>query len=199
MAGIELRDGWYWPEKDKGCWEWTLREHDLPQKIMAHVKNFDICIHAGANAGFYAKQYSKRFRIVVALEPHPLNFQCLSLNCPEDNIIKVNAAFGESHGWGSLVGDITGEENAGGWMLRPGKDFPVLTIDDFIGSVGLIHLDVEGHEHSALLGATQVLTHSPVVCLETIMKGDDNLAQNLLLCRGYKVLETLWHDTIYGM
>lgn len=196
LAGIELRDGWHWPVGDIGCWEWTNREHDLPEKIMAHVENFDICIHAGANAGFYAKQYAKRFKTVICLEPHPVNFQCLNLNVPEPNVIKIQAAFNDYHGWGALY-SVDGIYNAGGWKVVPGRDFPFLTLDDFTGEVGLIHLDVEGFEYEVLKGGEWTLKNSPVVALETIRPEKDILAHGLLESLGYSVAEKLPHDTIY--
>jgi FkbM family methyltransferase len=193
---IELRNGWHWPVGDTGCWDWTNREHDLPEKIMAHVTSFDLCIHAGANAGFYAKAYAKRFKKVIALEPHPVNFRCLCLNVPEDNVIKIYAGLGETHGWGSLF-SFDGVSNSGGWKTVPGEDFPILMIDDFMGRVDLIHLDVEGYEFEVLKGATRVLSFNPTVALETINPKKDALAKDLLTEFGYSVKEQLWHDTVY--
>ena len=163
---------------------------------MAHVKDFSLCIHAGANAGFYAKQYSKRFKTVIAVEPHPVNFQCLNLNVPEGNVIKIQGALGDCHGWGSLF-SFDGVSNMGGWKVVPGRDFPFLTIDDFLGEVGLIHLDVEGYEYEVLSGAQDALSSSPVVALETIRPEKDQLAREYLEGFGYSVKETLPHDTVY--
>ena len=194
---VEDREGWLWPVGDQGCWDWTQREADLPQTIMRHVTKFDICIHAGANAGFYAKQYAARFGRVLAFEPHPVNFYCLAQNVPELNVLKIQAALSMDRDWITLWNEFD-ERNSGGWQVRPGGDYPTLRIDDFVGNVGLIHLDVEGHEWLALEGARRVLKqHRPTVALETIRPPEDRQAVEILSEYGYTVAEKLRHDTIF--
>ena len=197
----ELREGWYWPVGDVGAWEWVfLRERTLPEKILKYVSDFDLCIHAGAHAGVYAKQYSQIFNRVLAVEPEPTNFHCLVNNVPEVNVIKLNCALGSTNHWCSIAPPWDGEKNSGGYMVGEGNSTPVLRIDDLIGNsqVGLIHLDVEGYEEMVLRGASSLLYYqSPIICLETIHPDKDRQAREFIRQFGYEIAEVLPHDTIY--
>lgn len=192
----ELREGWHWPTYDKAAWEWCYeRWKDLPDKILKYVHDFDLCVHAGANVGLYAKQYAALFQRVVAVEPEPTNFWCLTQNVPEPNVAKLQAVLGKSHGWCGLQNRFK-ETNCGGWSVGEGHLTPILKIDDFHGEVGLIHLDVEGYELEVLKGASETLYYqSPIVCLETVGHGPDCLS--FLRQFGYEIAEVLEHDTIY--
>jgi len=151
----------------------------------------------------YAKEYSKLFEKVLAFEPEPTNFWCLTQNVPERNVAKIQAALGGSRSWCGLD-NPGGEVNCGGWRTiqnratEYGHITPVMRIDDFVGVIGLIHLDVEGFELDVLKGAAKTLYYcSPIVCLETIGNGDDEGCRQYLRQFGYEIAEILEHDTIY--
>jgi FkbM family methyltransferase len=185
---IAGRMDWKWPKTDKGAWQWLNHEHNLPSIIAQHVTNFDTCIHAGAHAGFYAKQYAKMFNRVYAIEPHPVNFDCLCSNVDEQNVIKLQACLSDTRQLVSLR--TVDETNSGGYFITQGEDSLCIVTDDLLGNVGLIHLDVEGHELNVLKGATRILTdYSPVVTWIT--------AETYLNSLGYRVAAKLQHDTIY--
>ena len=198
---IENREGWSWPVGDVGAWDWVyLKERDLPQKILKYVTEFDLCINAGAHAGVYTKQYASVFNRVIAAEPEPTNFQCLTRNVPEANVAKLNCALGEFTHWCSMVPPENGVENSGGYSVGEGSSTPVLRIDDLVGNstVGLIHLDVEGYELEVLRGAVDLLTYQdPIICLETINPAKDRQAREFIEQFGYGIAEVLPHDTIY--
>lgn len=198
---VERRNGgrwgeWWWPANDVGAWQWLLHESDLPSRVVKHVDNFHTCIHAGAHAGFYAKQYAGLFKRVYAVEPQGTNFHCLVNNVDEFNVIKIQACLSnERHMVSLYTADAT---NSGGYFVCPGDDFLCIKMDDLIGDVGLIHLDVEGHEMLALQGGENILTtYSPVVVLETIPNYDHEPAEKYLQQFGYEIVERLPHDTIY--
>lgn len=195
---VETREGWLWPKTDQGAWEWCyIREQTLPEKILQYVTCFDVCIHAGANVGLYAKQYAKHFKRVIAVEPDPTNFYCLVNNVQEPNVIKIQGALGVSHGWCGLT-NPDGPTNCGGFTVAQGHAYPFIRIDDFEGEVGLIHLDVEGYESEALKGAQGLLYYqNPIICLETLRPDKDALAKNFIRQFGYEVAEVLPHDTIF--
>jgi len=194
----EIREGWHWPVEDRGVWEWCYQTwYDLPERICKYVTDWDICIHAGANIGLYAKKYASMFKRVIAVEPDPTNFWCLNQNVPEPNVVKLHAALGKSHGWCGLS-SRNGDTNCGSWRISEGHHTPFLLMDDFLGEIGLIHLDVEGYELEALKGANEILFYqAPIVCLETTGNGPDAQAREFLRQYGYEIAEELEHDTIY--
>jgi len=193
---IAGRMDWKWPKTDRGAWEWLNYEYNLPEIIARHVTNFDTCIQAGAHAGFYVKQYAQTFNRVYAVEPHPINFSCLCSNVTETNVIKLQACLSDTRQLVSLR--TVDETNSGGYFITSGEDSLCILADDLIGNVGLIHLDVEGHELNVLRGATRILSESsPVVVLETIPNYDWITAETFLNTLGYVVVDRLPHDTIY--
>jgi hypothetical protein len=52
---------------------------DVPINISKFVKNKDVLLQAGGNAGFYVKKYAEIFKNVYTFEPEPLLFFCLHL------------------------------------------------------------------------------------------------------------------------
>jgi FkbM family methyltransferase len=161
-----------------------------------------VVLHAGANCGFYAKQYAREVGQVLAIEPERVNFTALVLNCPEANVVKVQAALGAQAGATSFRTDH--DFNRGGFYAVEGSDVPILRIDDFgTFPIDLIHLDVEGFEKFALEGAEAVLVlNSPVVCVEMIEGGvrfgvTDAALSDWLFARGYELAERLPHDGIF--
>jgi FkbM family methyltransferase len=190
---VEMRDSWVWPKDDIGAWMWLNNEMDLPQRIRKHVSNFDTCIHAGAHAGIYTKQYAYMFRHIYAVEPQGRNFFCLTTNVHEENVTKIQACFSNKR---KRVNMYTADRtNSGGFFVTPGDDFHVILMDDLIGDVGLIHLDVEGHELEALQGGKELIDRcSPVIVLETIHPEKDKVAAEFLFELGYEVVELLGID-----
>ena len=198
---LEKRGDLWWPAVDHGCWAWMHASAGLPERLMAHCRQFRTAIVAGANAGFYVAAYAARFERVIAVEPEPLNFLALVLNCQQANVIKLQAALGCTHG---SVGVHTDHEiNCGGFYVTPGGFIPRLTIDDFAAEVDAIHLDVEGYEDHVIFGASWTLRkHRPAVMVESIGNGErygssDDAVGRMLVERGYTTAEKLPHDTIY--
>jgi FkbM family methyltransferase len=199
---LEKRGDLWWPRADHGCWEWMNRSPDLPDRLMAHCTGFGTVIVAGANAGFYVARYAERFERVIAVEPEPLNFLALTLNCQQANVVKIQAALGFLRDPLSLKNDH--ECNCGGFYIDETDGIvPVLRIDDIVTRVDAIHLDVEGYEAFALRGGEAVLAcDAPVVMVETIENGGrygvkDEYVSKLLAAAGYTQVERLEHDAIY--
>lgn len=198
------QDEWWWPKLDIGAWNSIRSQHDLPQRIMQHVKTFDVCINAGAHAGYYTKQYAKNFRMVYAVEPQPENFLCLVRNIEEQNVFKIQACLSNTP---HLVSIYSNEiSNTGGFHITPGDNVPCITIDSLPGHIDLIHLDVEGHEYEVLVGAKKKIEESsPVIALETIPNYNTKQAEKFLFDLGYVIAEIVYaphnpsepHDTIY--
>jgi FkbM family methyltransferase len=169
---------WLWPMEDHDCWNYfnnTERNlfannnknpyhlpHDIMELLPAEKRN--LVLQAGGNGGLYPAIYAGFFKQVVTFEPHYRWFACLSMNAPEDNVFKYRAALGNDN---EPIQIVIPNNNMGGMYMQPNGIIPKLKLDAFGLSPDLIHLDIEGAEHQALLGAQETITRSrPMIVLE---------------------------------
>jgi FkbM family methyltransferase len=195
-----------WPADDVWAWTWlNKKEHwDLPVKISKLCKKTDLVIQAGGNAGLYPKLYSSLFSTVMTFEPDFRNFFCLCHNVFEPNVFKYQAALGNStEPINITVNPLWDAENAGALRVQGQGKIPQLIIDSLGVAPDLIHLDIEGFEALALLGAEQTIkAYKPLIVLETNGSGNEygwpqSNIDKLLFGWGYQILETWGHDTVY--
>ncbi len=199
---VELRDGWHWPKTDINCWKFMQTYPNVPELISEFVSNKGTVVQAGGNCGFYVKKYAELFDSVYTFEPDWLNFYCLVNNVPEENVIKTQACLGNES---MLVNLAVKEVNRGKNFIKGNGIYPVYKIDNIgLTSCDLIHLDIEGFEYFALLGAIETIKKfKPVIAVEIwdqltdrFIK-DANLKLNeLLLGLGYAHKTTI-HDSDY--
>jgi FkbM family methyltransferase len=194
---IEQRQGWWWPKNDS-LEKRLLKYADLPQQIKKYVNSFDTAVQAGGNTGFYTAQYAAMFDTVYTFEPDYLNFQCMSRNLTEQNIIKLQACVGDTHG---LVGLNIVDRNRGENSVNGTGIYPMLTIDDLsLNSCNLIHLDIEGYELYAIKGAVNtIVKYKPTVVLEVWDHSDTQIQLEQLLAElDYKMVDILGgSDRVY--
>lgn len=197
---------WLWPKEDVWAWKWLnkIGHWDLPMQISKLCKTTNLVIQAGGNAGLYPKQYSKLFKNVVTLEPDYRNFVCLCENVKEINVTKYQKALGDRHTCINLETNPKWREtNTGALKIAGDGDIEQITLDSLGLEPCLIHLDIEGFEGFALLGAEKTIKKcKPLIVLETNGSGDDyNWPQNkineLLFSWGYKIHISWDHDTVY--
>jgi len=141
-------------------------------------------VHAGAFFGdFLPALAASRQGTVWAFEPSLENYRCaritVELNGLE-NVELIRAGLSDSAGEAFVtVADGSGKPRGGTSFLmssspRYGRSetVPLLTIDGAVPAearVGLLHLDVEGHEQQALGGALETIRRCrPVVIVETV-------------------------------
>jgi len=214
---IVLHKGYYWPKKD-GCMEITSdyahtdstcfnlmnKFQHIPDNISRYVDNKNVIIQAGGNAGFYVKRYSELFNKVYTFEPDPLNFFCLNLNCTSPNVYKYQAFLGSSHECKSLNNTYSSLGHGGSHVIHNSTgDIPTLRIDDLnLKTCDLIHLDIEGYELFAILGAVETLARcKPTVCIEDFepwkQRYNTSLEQveGVLFSFGYKRVGQVEGDT----
>ncbi len=128
--------------------------------------NVSVIWDIGANIGDHTRQYLDWGKTVVAVEPNPLAYECLTHNCPE--ALVMNAAASEEVG--SLR--FMRLDNVGASRVRPDGDIevPAVVIDnvDEMDSVPqFVKIDVEGWELSALKGMANTLyIHRPMIFCE---------------------------------
>jgi FkbM family methyltransferase len=137
----------------------------------------DTVVDVGANIGYLTSLAAVRATAggrVLAFEPHPVVFELLSANIARwsgAGVAMVEAqriALSDHTGTAELSSDATFDANMGLSSLSPTSDgasgevrFPVdvKRLDDVIGdrSIGVLKIDVEGHEPGVLRGALELL------------------------------------------
>jgi FkbM family methyltransferase len=203
MKNIELKEGWYWPNKDTKCWGWLQNEKDLPLEISNLVKSKRVMIQAGGNCGFYTKLYAQLFETVYTFEPDELNFQCLVMNLAGLNVYKQQACLGDER---KLLALTTSKKNIGAYSVDATTKgvIPTLMIDDLgLDTCDLIHLDIEGWEFPALRGAVNTIKRcNPVIALEWMDHGvkfdfHQTDIENWLIDLGYNKTITLMNEKVF--
>ncbi len=141
-------------------------------------------VDIGANIGamtVYAL-LSGHFATALAVEPDPTNFALLQKNIAhnglEDRVQLINCALSDTSGQAKLFRD---KHNLGAHSLEenfaksPGTalDVDVVSFDALLtqtttsaDTIGLIKIDVEGHERAVLRGMANALSSTPPVILE---------------------------------
>jgi FkbM family methyltransferase len=161
--------------------------HDLPvtEAVFRLLDPGDVAVDAGANIGYMTSVMAARVGpggAVHAFEPHPELVGLLERNArswaarPWSGRVEAHpVALSDTEGRGALrvperfeqnMGVATLEAPADGMPLRDTIDVPLRTLDDCLGNeeapVGVLKLDVEGHEHAVLRGAARLLRRGRV-------------------------------------
>jgi len=133
----------------------------------------EIVIDIGAHVGTYAVRLAKKSKLVIAIEPHPSNFEVLKYNVALNkisNILCINAGIGRENGYMFLeprkVYGLTALRNTGDIVVK------VYSLDALvrklrIEKVDWIKLDTEGMELDILHGAKHILEqYNPKLVIE---------------------------------
>jgi FkbM family methyltransferase len=146
---------------------------DLPHldQVLELTPGRTAVVQAGGCLGVYPDYLSRIFETVYCFEPATDLFALMTLNAPQDNIVRFQAALGCRRG---LVGtsrirrDGKTNHHEGITHVVPGGVIPTLRLDDLeLPVVDLLQLDVEGAEFAALQGASETLWRCrPVVAIE---------------------------------
>lgn len=197
---------WLWPKEDTVTWKYLNKSgpRSLPDRIANLSSNKNLILQAGGNCGLYPKQYSKMFKTVITFEPDPRNFFCLSYNVTESNVFKFQACLGNNSDFLNVnYNDKWNETNRGAMRVDGFGNIPQITIDGLNLNPNVIHLDIEGYEGYALLGAVNTIKRcSPLIVLETNEACEKyNWTQSkidqMLFDLNYKILEDWGHDKVY--
>lgn len=188
---------------DEHCYEWTIVEIESIKEIIKTTTKKRTIIQAGANVGAYAKEYSNYFDKVIAIEPEQTNFLCLCLNTQNNkNIFPFRTCLGNNNKCLNLLNN--NENNCGTFFVSENGNIPQIKIDDLkLNDVDCIHLDLEGYEYFALLGAEQTIkaTH-PIIVTEWLdhfknYNCSKEQIENLLFNFGYKQKMPIGSDIIF--
>jgi FkbM family methyltransferase len=131
----------------------------------------DVGAHWGTHTSFYLRCVTPNGK-VIAYEPHPLSFMCLSLNCPKARIYHM--ALSDHQGYEHLTAT---PGNVGASHLNSdatGDKVFLATLDSHADSwlepndkIRLIKMDCEGAEPEALAGAMETIKkHRPYLFIE---------------------------------
>ena len=165
--------GWTWSRfwGDKEALRYAKRELVNVEGVLAHVPGRTRVIQAGGSLGIFPKFLAQQFAQVVTFEPDPRNFIALTMNAPEVNIVRVQAALGETRGYVGLSRQRRdGKPNSHDGVVHVSGSgtVPLMRLDDYPCDVcDLIYLDIEGFELYALRGATQLIERCrPAIAIE---------------------------------
>jgi len=148
----------------------------------------DVFVDIGANIGLYSCIAAKMGKYVIAVEPHPLNLQVLYRNFKRNELdreFEVHAAaLSDKQGIGSLFGGQAGGSLLHGWSgIQSNYETTVFinTLDRllegrFLDKRLVIKVDVEGNEHSLLLGAGETLCRKPAPVWTVEIRLTENFA-----------------------
>jgi FkbM family methyltransferase len=170
------------------CW------HSSKTKYFNYLKKANVVVTAGGHIGLYSRFYSKIFKTVYAFEPEPHSFFCLTLNNPNKNVIKIQAALSNVRGLIEMNGvspmslQIQND--------HPEAFIPTFLIDDLkLKECDLIQLDVENNEYNALLGGKEtIVNYKPVIILEN---GNTEQIVDFLQSLNYKKIDSIDYDDIW--
>lgn len=150
--------------------------HLLP-RVLPHIKPGMTVVDVGAFIGDHTHAYAKAVLgndadgnpittgRVLAFEPNPMTFECLSRNMQGHGHVEcINKGLGPV----PCRMSVAQSPNAGAAHLVGGNDIEVTTLDSYgLHACDLIKIDAEGLEFGILQGAWQTIwRHNPVLVLE---------------------------------
>lgn len=167
------------------------------EAYLRHTKKFNVVVQAGGYCGIFPRLLSQLFSVVYTFEPDPMNFHCLVMNCPIDNVIKIQGALGDKHEMVSIIRNH--ERNRGMNTVRStkGSMVPTFRIDDMmLPECDLIQLDTEGYEYKILLGAMNTIeTFKPTI----IVEDTNSSIEDFLFQYDYRKCDVSHRDTVYAI
>jgi FkbM family methyltransferase len=200
-AGYRMHRDMLWPETDRGAAAALFNDARGIPDVVAFCTGRDVAVQAGGNCGIWPRDLSAMFRLVYTFEPDPMNFRCLCANVPAENVVKFNAALGDTH---ETVGMMLRPDNVGAHRISGAGDIPTLRIDDLgLQSCDLIYLDIEGYEMKAIVGGMETIRR----CRPVIVVEDKGLSEHYgqpkgaviesMRSAGYRVAARLHHDVVF--
>lgn len=165
---------WNWAAFKGSAHALKYARRDLPclDAVIARTPGRMAAIQAGGSLGIFAKRLSAVFETVYTFEPAADCFAAMAVNAPEPNILRFQAALGDTRG---LVGLSRVRRDGSKGPIHEGLTHvssigvvPTLLIDDLALPVcDLIYLDLEGFELYALRGAVETIRRCrPVIAVE---------------------------------
>lgn len=192
MNTRQTKEGWYIIDGDTHVGKWIedsgRLDHDrhIIPLIEEMLKPGMIAIDAGALYGDHSIAYARAVSsqgAVIAIEPNPLAFECLSKNAEKFQapMYCMNLAICEHDKHGGKAIHIMEDANIGASQVKDGstskpgvieKEIPTASLDGIVEAANLerldfCKLDIEGHEFKALQGFRRSITRfKPLLVIE---------------------------------
>jgi len=185
-------DGIYYSLLDRESLEILSREFESFMQPWLEPRNGGVFVDIGAHIGKYALHAAKivgNEGKVVAIEPHPLNYQTLQRNIELnklENVIALNlAAWNMDCKLKLFIGEATARHStktnwSRGWVEVDGRVTDHVLEDLSIGMVNWIKIDVEGAEYEVLCGLEETISkYKPKIVIEVFSKNVDKVKRFL--------------------
>lgn len=176
-------------------------ERETVPVMLENIRHSRCFVDVGANCGIYtilgcASNLNLR---AVAIEPVPKVFAALANNVKQNHldsrVTLLNLAVGDLNGtvpFHEAVGVLMGSLSVTGYRGQPGRIIQVecRTLDSLAGDLNIepdfMKIDVEGFEHTALAGASRILSElRPRIVLEANPGDPCDRVTEILLNYGY--------------
>lgn len=160
---MKVINGDWWPDRDKTCHvsSYNFKGAD---KALSFCRKTELVIQAGGNVGVWPRYLRTKFSRVITFEPSKENYELMLKNLSGVDVEIHHSALGEKAG---KCGVKLNPLNCGDDQTVPGKEVPVVAIDDLLLAPDLIYLDIQGDELPVLKGAMRTIREcSPVIAVE---------------------------------
>lgn len=160
-----------------------------------------VALDIGANIGNHSIYFSKKFKLVIGFEPVPTTFKVLELNTNRNKNIKV-LNFGLSNKAGSYVMEVN-DINIGNNKITKNQNsnnsiksqFKTLDGISLPKDIGLIKIDVEGHENEVLTGGENLIKKNWPIILFELNKNDFVNGESIV----YKTLKSFGYTFFFSI
>lgn len=166
-------------------------------------------VQAGGNLGIFAHHLARTFATVYTFEPSPKLFPLLMANAPEANIIRFQAALGETRGELVAMAQVRrcpskGTAHEGITHIAGPGVIPTIRLDDLALPIcDLLVLDLEGWELYALRGAAETIRRCKPTLLVEINQNVEfygltrDSVRDLILGHGYRCVTRIYSDELF--
>jgi len=188
---IEI-DGIQYSLLDHESLEIVSREFESFMQAWFEPRKREVFVDIGAHIGKYALHAAKvvgNEGMVVAIEPHPVNYQTLQRNIELnklENVIALNlAAWNMDCKLKLFTGDATARHSIKtnwrrGWLEVEARVMDHVLKELGIGPVNRIKIDVEGAEYEVLCGLEETISkYKPKIVIEVFCKNVDKVKRYL--------------------